>query len=249
MREGQQDLARQFDDPRYTPRRLCAELFGTFFLVLVAAGADVVNAQSGGQVPLAVRVTAPGLMVLALILSLGEISGAHVNPAVSLAFALRGAFPWRRVPSYVAAQLVGATLAALVLKVGFGSIGSLGRTEPGPHVSQGLAFSMETILTLGLVVTILGAASRARNIGGLSALAVGSYIVLAGLWSAPISGASMNPARSLGPVIVTGVWHDWWIYVGGPLLGALLAVAFTRFVRGPVDDREERRAAQGDGAA
>jgi aquaporin Z len=176
---------------------------------------------------------------------MGAVSGAHLNPAVSLAFAARGDFPWRRVPGYIIAQLVGATLAALLLWALFGKIGMLGATEPGPGVSDLQAAVMELILTVGLVSTILGTASRAQNIGPIAALGVGGYIVLAGLWSSPISGASMNPARSFGPDLVLGNFAHYWVYIVGPILGGLIAVGCAYVLRGRGGDLSARRAAAG----
>ena len=227
------ELARQnFDDPRPEWRRLFAEVLGTFFLVLVGAGAGVVDAVSHGAVGRAASVTAPGLMVMAIILFMGAVSGAHLNPAVTLGFALRGDFPWRRVPGYVFAELLGSTLAVLLLWAMFGKVGSLGATEPGAGISDLQAMLMEMTLTVGLFSVILGTASRSQNLGPLSALGVGSYIVLAGLWSSPISGASMNPARSFGPDLVLGNFDHYWVYVVGPVLGALIAVGFAFVLRG-----------------
>ncbi|MGZ4198995.1 MAG: MIP/aquaporin family protein [Thermoleophilia bacterium] len=226
-------------------RRLFAELLGTFFLVLVAAGAGVVAAVSHGGIGRVAAVTAPGLMVMAVILWMGKASGAHLNPAVTVAFAARSDFPWRRLPGYWAAQLAGAVLACLVLRGLFGTVGMLGATVPGKSISSWQAFVVELLLTLGLVSTILGTASGSQNVGALSALAVGGYIALAGLWSSPISGASMNPARSFGPDLVRGDFHDYWVYVAGPLAGALLAVACAALLRGPGADLSEVRAAQG----
>ena len=141
-------------------------------------------------------VVAPGLMVMAIILFMGAVSGAHLNPAVSIAFAARGDFPWKRVPGYIAAQLLGATIACAFLWAVFGNVGMLGATRPGPGISDLQALVMELVLTLGLVSVILGTASKAQNVGPIAALAVGGYIALAGLWASPISGASMNPAQS-----------------------------------------------------
>ncbi|HYB78135.1 MAG TPA: aquaporin [Thermoplasmata archaeon] len=238
-------VQREFRDPSLEYRRLFAEVFGTFFLVTVAAGAGVVNAVSGGKLSLAMMVAAPGLMVMAIILFMGATSGAHLNPVVSIAFAARGDFPWRRVPGYIAAQLLGATLASLLLWSLFGNVGSLGATNPGPGITSYQAVVIEIVLTVGLVSTILGTASKAQNIGPLAALAVGGYIILAGLWAAPISGASMNPVRSLGPEIVSGHLANAWIYVLGPLVGALLAVGIAHLLRGPGGDQPAIEAAQG----
>jgi aquaporin Z len=238
-------MIRDFNDPRFEGRRLFSELLGTFFLVLVAAGGAVVNAQSGGQIPLAVRVTAPGLMVMAMILFMGAVSGAHFNPVVSVGFALRGDFPWKRVPGYVIAQLVGSILAVVFLRATLGNIGGLGTTEPGPDISATTALVFEAVLTLGLLSTILGTASGAQNIGVWGALGVGAYIALAGLWSAPISGTSMNPTRSLGPMIVSGNYQDWWVYIVGPFIGGILAVGVAWILRGRGGGVEGKRAAQG----
>jgi aquaporin Z len=235
----------EFDNPRREWRRLFSEVFGTFLLVVVAAGGGVVNAVSPGSLPLAVRVTAPGLMVLAIILFMGAIGGAHLNPAVSLSFAIRRDFPWRRVPGYVIAQLLGATMACLFLWAMFGKVGMLGATEPGPGISDLQAVVMEALLTLGLVSVILGTASAAQNVGSLSAIAVGSYIILAGLWAAPISGASMNPARSFGPDLVLGNFSHYWVYVVGPIAGGAIAVAFAWILRG-APDTGGARAARGE---
>jgi aquaporin Z len=227
------ELVRQnFDDPRLEWRRLFAEALGTFFLALVGAGGGVVDAVSHGAIGRGASVTAPGLMVLAIILYMGAVSGAHLNPAVTLGFALRGDFPWRRVPGYILAELLGSTLAVLLLWAMFGKVGSLGATEPGAGISDLQAMLMEMTLTVGLVSVILGTASRSQNLGPLSALGVGSYIVLAGLWSSPISGASMNPARSFGPDLVLGNFDHYWVYVVGPVLGALIAVGFAFVLRG-----------------
>jgi aquaporin Z len=225
-------VRRNFDDPRHEWRRLFAEVLGTFFLVLVGAGGGVVDAVSNGAIGRGASVTAPGLMVLAIILFMGAVSGAHLNPAVTLGFALRGDFPWRRVPGYIIAELLGSTLAVLLLWAMFGKVGSLGATEPGPGITDLQAMLMELILTVGLFSVILGTASRSQNLGPLSALAVGAYIVLAGLWSSPISGASMNPARSFGPDVVLGNFDHYWVYVVGPILGAMIAVGFAFILRG-----------------
>ena len=233
-----------FDEPRLESRRLFSELFGTFLLVLVGAGGPVVGALSGGSISRAAAVTAPGLMVMAIILFMGAVSGAHLNPAVTFAFSLRGNFPWRRLPGYVLAQLIGATAACLFLWTTYGKVGMLGATEPGAGTADWQAMLTELVLTLGLVSTILGTASRAQNVGALSAVAVGGYIVLAGLWSSPISGASMNPARSFGPDLVLGNFHHLWVYVAGPVAGAAVATGVAWILRGP-GDAGGRAAARG----
>jgi aquaporin Z len=220
----------QFDDPRLEWRRLFSELLGTFMLVLVAAGGGILHGQ--GQISLSAAVVAPGLMVMAIILFMGAVSGAHLNPGVSLAFAMRGDFPWKRVPGYIIVQLVGATLASLFLLAVFGNIQHLGATLPGPGYANWQALLMEVVLTAVLVSVILGTASAAQNVGAIAALGVGGYIALAGLWSAPVSGTSMNPARSFGPALVSGDFSSYWVYVLGPVAGALIAVGFAYILRG-----------------
>ncbi len=221
---------KDFDDPRLEWRRLFSELLGTFMLVLVAAGGGLLHAK--GQIGLPAAVVAPGLMVLAIILFMGAVSGAHLNPAVSFAFALRGDFPWKRLPGYIVVQLLGATLACLFLLAVFGNVEHLGATLPGPGYSDWQAFLMEVVLTATLVSVILGTASAAQNVGAIAALGVGGYIALAGLWSAPVSGTSMNPARSFGPALVSGDFSAYWVYVAGPVAGALIAVGCAIVLRG-----------------
>jgi aquaporin Z len=236
----------QFDSGALEWRRLLVEALGTFLLVLAGAGGGVVAAASHGQITRAAAVTAPGLMVMAVILSMGAISGAHLNPVVSMAFAARGDFPWKRVPGYVVVQLVGGVLAVLFLLAVFGRVGMLGATVPGRGFDGAQAMLIELALTAGLVTTILGTASRAQNLGPISALGVGGYIVLAGLWASPVSGASMNPARSFAPEAVLGDFSHLWIYLAGPLAGALVAVLFARVLRGPAGhDPQASQAAQG----
>jgi aquaporin Z len=224
-------------------RRLFAELLGTFALTFVAAGGEVIAVISGGEVSPAARAVAPGLLVMALIYTLGSQSGAHFNPVVTLAFTLRQDFPWRRVPSYWVAQIVGAVLAALLLRVLFGLVGHLGATLPRHGTIEALV--MEVVLTFLLVTVILGTATNHRLTGPNAAIAVGGTIALIGLFAAPISGASMNPARSLGPFLVSGQLADAWIYIVGPLAGALLAVLVAWVLRGKTTP-EAVEAAKGD---
>ncbi len=241
-------MARRFDfwDNSFEWRRLFSELFGTFLLVVVAVGGGMVNARFGGNaVPGPARVVAPALTVMAIILFMGAVSGAHLNPAVTIAFALRGNFPWRRVPSYIVVQMAGAVLATLVLLGLVGSHGSAGLTLPGPGVSTGTALLWEVLLSTGLVSVVLGTASGAQQLGPVAAFGVGSYIALAGLVGAPMSGASMNPARSLGPAMVLGIWTSWWAYLVGPMVGALIAVGIAHILRGPGGGLHGTQAAQG----
>jgi aquaporin Z len=238
--------SRTFDDPALEWRRLFSEFLGTFLLVLVGAGGAVVDAVSGGQIGRAAGVTAPGLLVLAVILFMGAVSGVHLNPAVTLSFALRGDFPWRRVPGYIGIQLVGAAAACLLLRIVFGDVGGLGATLPGQGFTDVQAVTVELLLTVGLVSTILGTASTAQNVGPLSAIAVAGYIILAGLWSSPVSGASMNPARSFGPALITGDFSAYWVYLAGPLLGGAIAVGLAFVLRGVGGDAGGHAAARGE---
>ena len=232
-----------FDNPKYAYRRLFSELLGTFMLVLVAAGGGILHAK--GQISLAAAVVAPGLMVLAIILFMGAVSGAHLNPVVSLSFAMRRDFEWGRFVGYVIAQVIGAALACLFLRAVFGNVEHLGATLPGPGYHDWQALLMETALTATLVSVILGTASAAQNVGTIGALGVGGYIALAGLWAAPVSGASMNPVRSLGPALVSGYWNSYWVYVVGPAVGALIAVGCAIVLRGPGGDPISRAAGSG----
>ncbi len=234
-----------FQDPRQEWRRLFSELLGTFFLVLVAAGGGMMGQAFPNTISRTAAVVAPGLMVLAIILFMGKVSGAHLNPAVSLAFSLRGDFPWPRVPGYIVVQLAGAALAAWFLQAVIHVSATYGSNYPAAGYSSLDAFWMEAVLTLGLVSVILGTASGAQNVRVIGALGVGAYIALAGLWGSPISGASMNPARTFGPDLVGANFTDYWVYVVGPLFGALVAVGAAFVLRGPGGGRAGSEAAQG----
>ena len=234
-----------FQDPSQEWRRLVSEVLGTFFLVLVAAGGGMMGQAFPNTISRTAAVVAPGLMVMAIILFMGAVSGAHLNPAVSVAFSLRGDFPWRRVPGYIVAQLAGAVLAAWFLQAVVHVSATYGSNYPATGYSAMNAFVMETVLTLGLVSVILGTASGAQNLGVIGAIGVGAYIALAGLWGSPISGASMNPARTFGPDAVGADFGSYWVYVVGPLLGATLAVGVAFVLRGPGGGRAGSAAAQG----
>ena len=240
------DTFADFQDPSQEWRRLFSELLGTFFLVLVAAGGGMMGQAFPDTISRTAAVVAPGLMVMGIILFMGKVSGAHLNPAVSIAFSLRGDFPWRRVPGYIVVQLIGATLACLFLHWVIDVSATYGSNYPAAGYSAGDAFLMEAVLTLGLVSVILGTASGAQSIGVFGAIGVGGYIALAGLWGSPISGASMNPARTFGPDLVGTDFTSYWVYVAGPLVGAVLAVGAAWALRGPGGGRAGSGAAQGD---
>ena len=234
-----------FQNPRQEWRRLFSELYGTFLLVIVAAGGGMMGEAFPNTITRTAAVVAPGLMVMGIIMFMGKISGAHLNPAVSVAFSLRGDFPWRRVPGYVIVQLIGATLAALFLHEVIKVSAKFGSNYVAHGFSGWQGYLMESLLTLGLVSVILGTASGAQNIGIFGAIGVGGYIALAGLWGSPISGASMNPARTFGPDLVGRDFGSYWVYVAGPLTGAVLAVAIAFVLRGAGGGEAGSAAAQG----
>jgi aquaporin Z len=234
-----------FADPRQEWRRLFAEVFGTFLLVIVAAGGGMMSQAFPNTISRTAAVTSPGLMVMGIILFSGRISGAHLNPAVSVAFSLRGDFPWRRVPGYIVAQLLGAVLASWFLQSVIHVSSSFGSNYPASTYSSTDAFLMEALLTMGLVSVILGTASGAQNVGLFGALGVGGYIALAGLWGSPISGTSMNPARTFGPDAVAANFSSYWVYIVGPLLGAVIAVGLAFVLRGQGGGKSGSAAAQG----
>jgi MIP family channel proteins len=226
------------------PRRLGAEVFGTYALVFAAAGADVMASVIGDMSP-AARAVAPALMVAALIYAIGDVSGAHFNPAVTLAFVLKRLLPARWLGPYWFAQAVGALLAAAVLAILFPGALPAGVTRP--HVPTTTAFTVEVILTSFLIVVVLGTADRHRVVGPNAALAVGATIAMCGLIALPVDGASMNPARSLGPAIVAGELEEAWIYVVGPVVGAVLAAGLAWFLHGRTDwDDKAAAAARGN---
>jgi aquaporin Z len=243
--EGLERAMEDFSDPSQEWRRLVSELLGTFLLVLVAAGGGMMGQAFPHTISRQAAVVAPALMVLGVILFMGKVSGAHLNPAVSVAFSLRGDFPWSRVPGYVVAQLGGACLAAWFLQATVHVSASFGSNYPAHGFSAFNAFVMETVLTFGLVSVILGTASGAQNLGVIGALGVGAYIALAGLWASPISGASMNPARTFGPDAISANFGSYWVYVAGPLLGAVIAVGIAFVLRGAGGGQAGSGAAQG----
>ena len=223
---------------------LFAELFGTFALTFFDCGAKIV-ASLTGEVSHAAQAMVPGLIVAAMIYSIGQVSGAHINPAVTLGFAARGVFRWWRVPVYWLAQVAGALFAAWLLNYLFGNVEHLGSTIPCG--SFGTSFIMELVLTCVLMSVILGTATQHRLIGPNAAVAVGATIIACGILGKSVSGASMNPARSLGPAIMSGTTRDVWIYVLGPFAGSLLAIAFSFLVHG-LQRKDEKEAAEGAGA-
>jgi aquaporin Z len=227
--------------------RVIIEFLGTFLLVTVAAGAGVISHYAGGNpVSRAAAVIAPGALVMALIYAWGPLSGLHINPAVTLAFAGRRVFPAAWVVPYWVSQFAGAILAALFLQAMFGQVATGGTYPIAKPGGEWKAFVMEILLAAILISVILHTATGHRSIGHSAAIAVGATIALLGLFASPISGASMNPARTLGPDIVAVQFTGWWAYVAGDLLGAAIAVILIGLVRG-LPDRQEIEAARGGG--
>ncbi|MBV9277763.1 MAG: aquaporin [Candidatus Eremiobacteraeota bacterium] len=219
---------------------------GTFLLTFTAAGADAVEFASNGTIGHVARYAAPGLVVMAMIWSLSGISGAHINPAVTLGFAARRCFPLHRIPGYLIAQLAGSIAAAALL---YGIVGSdiqHGATKPTPPFTDPAAMITEIVLTFILVFTILATAEEEAVVGKNVALAVGGIVAMCGLAFSPLSGASMNPARSLGPAIVAGKFEHIWIYLIGPFVGALLAAGVVHLLLGSASFNA-REAAAGKG--
>jgi|SRR5436190_2375885 len=210
-------------------QKLAAELFGTFFLVFAGTGAIVINDASNGIITHVGIALTFGLVVLALIYALGDVSGAHFNPAVTIGFWTAGRFPARSVPSYVASQSAGALLASLLMRWLFPAHATLGTTQPAGTASQ--SFVLETILTCFLMLVILSVSTGAKEKGITAGIAVGAVIALEALFAGPITGASMNPARSLAPALVSAQLGNLWIYLAAPVLGALLAVVACRCVK------------------
>ena len=219
-----------FGDMSQEGKRLLAEAIGTFGLVLVSAGVMPMQMAFGADAGRVVAALAPGLVIVALIYALADLSGAHFNPAVTLAFAMRRDFPWARVPGYVAAQLFGAAAAAGLVRAVAGRFAVLGASVPGPHVPLSVVFAGEIVLTALFVVVIVGTASGARIVGHNAAIAVGAFVAAAGLLGSPLGAGSMNPARSLGPDLVAWHFATTWVYVAGQLVGAALGVLLARLL-------------------
>ena len=210
-------------------RKFLAEFLGTFALIFAGTGAIVINAESGGAIThLGVALTF-GLIVLAMIYTLGDVSGAHMNPAVTLAFAAAGLFPFASVLLYIAAQVSGALLASLTLHFLFPQNATLGATLPTGSLMQ--SFVLEFILSAILMFVILNVSHGAKEKGITAGIVVGAVIALEALFAGPICGASMNPARSLAPAIVSGNLQHLWIYLVAPVLGMLVAIPLYRLVR------------------
>jgi aquaporin NIP len=228
-------------------RRCLAEALATFALVFAGCGAIVLDHERGGSLGAVGVAAAFGLVIMVMIYATGHLSGAHLNPAVTVAFAATRHFPLREAASYIPSQLVGALAAAGVLRVVWGTPVRLGATVPS--VGTGSAFVYEFVLTAFLMFVIMAVATDTRAVGAAAAIAVGGTVALDSLFGGGVTGASMNPARSLGPAAVTGYWHGLWLYVLAPVAGALLGAAAYQAVRGPLvhdDEDQGHRAAEGE---
>lgn len=224
--------------PRELWRALAAEAIGTFALVFAGCGAIMVDAETGelGQVGIALTF---GLVVMAGVYAVGHVSGAHFNAAVTFAFALTRHFPWRRAFAYWGAQLAGALAAALLLRASLGDVADVGATVPSG--SQGQAFLWELVMSALLMFVILAVATDTRAVGEAAAIAIGGTIALDALFGGPVTGASMNPTRSLGPGLVSGELHALWLYLLAPVAGASLGALAYQFVRGDDADAAGQR--------
>jgi aquaporin NIP len=210
-------------------RALGAEAIGTFALVFVGAGAIMADTEEGGLGNVGVAL-AFGLVIMAMVYAVGHISGAHLNPAVTLAFALSRHFPSTLVPAYWAAQVAGATMAALALRLSLGDVANVGATVPSGSETQ--SFFWEVVLSAILLFVIMAVATDTRAAGEAAAIAIGGTIALASLVGGPVSGASMNPARSLGPAIASGETSSLWVYLTAPFVGGALGALAYQLVRG-----------------
>lgn len=211
-------------------RRSAAELIGTFALVTAGCGAIIVNSQSGALTHVGIALTF-GLIITVMIAATGHISGAHFNPAVTIAFAVTRHFPWREVVFYVVAQILGAVFGTLTLKFLFGDVLQMSMTLPSGSVQQ--SFGLEVLLTAVLMFVIISVATDTRAVGTPAALAIGFTVALDAMWGGPISGASMNPARSFGPALIAGHWEYQWLYWLAPLIGAVIGAGLYQFLREP----------------
>jgi aquaporin NIP len=220
---------------RSLARCVVAEFFGVYSLVTAGCGAIVVEAQTGALGHLGVALTF-GLVILVMVLATGHVSGAHLNPAVTVAFALIRHFPWGQVPGYLAGQLLGGVAGAVTLAALFGTAHGLGATVPAGGAWQ--SFGLEVLLAAALMFVITAVATDTRAVGQMAAIAIGATVAVDAIWGGPVSGASMNPARSFGPALVSGVWEAHWLYWAGPLAGAVAGALCYQLIRSEPDRRD-----------
>lgn len=219
-------------------RKYLAELIGTFALVFCGTGAIVINQETNGSVSHVGIAITFGLIVMAMIYALGSISGAHLNPAVSIAFVIARRFPLKELLPYIISQIVGALLASLVLKFLFPGNELLGSTIPAGSVWQ--SFVLELLLTFFLMLVIINVATGSKEQGMFAGLAIGSTVLLEAMFAGPVCGASMNPARSLAPAVVSGHIGHVWIYLIATTLGAIIAIPIWRYLSGSSTNNNQK---------
>jgi aquaporin Z len=213
-------------------RKFLSEVLGTFGLVFTGCGAVIVNDLTGGAVGHLGICTVFGLVVMTMVYSFGDVSGAHINPAVTIAFWLSGRFPLKEVGPYILAQCIGSVAACAILWYLFPDDGSfLGATLVSGTIMQ--SFLLEVVITFLLMLIIIMVATGPKEVGTLAGIAIGAAVALLALVGGPISGASMNPARSLGPALISGNLQDFWVFVLAPIIGAALAVPVSTYIKGP----------------
>ncbi len=220
---------------------MLAEMVGTFFLTLAGAGIEIVDVLHPGHIDRTIKAIVPASVVVAMIFSVGDVSGAHLNPAVTGMFAIRGDFEWKRLPGYWAAQVAGAILAAAALRALFGTVRSVGTSEI--HLTAWRASIVEMILTTLLIVVILNTAHEHSIIGSGAAIAVGATLVACGMLGGELTTASLNPARSLGPALISGNFPNLWVFIAGPFTGAVIGLGLVTAIR-PRPNEDEHKAAQ-----
>ncbi len=219
-------------------RALVGEFVGTLCLVFAGTGAIVADQATGGVIGHTGVALTFGLVIMAMIYTYGDVSGAHFNPAVTIAFCASRRFPLSRVPGYILAQVGGALVGSVLVLALFdpADAGMLGQTVPGTEVLEEQAFGIEVVLTFILMLTIFGVATGAKEKGLMAGIAIGGAVALCALFAGPMTGASMNPARSIGPALIADDVDDLWIYLVAPILGALLSIPAAWASRQPVSD-------------
>lgn len=212
-------------------KRYIGELIGTFSMVFCGTGAMTINEITGGEVSHVGVAITWGLIVMAMIYAFGDISGAHFNPAVTIAFAYAKKFDWKEVPKYLLFQCLGAILASAILFVLFPDSKELGATFPAENFQPWRAFILELLLTFFLMLVVINVSTGSKEVGTMAGIAIGGVVLLEAMFAGPLTKASMNPARTLGPAIFSGKWQDSWLYFTAPFAGAILAVISCKLVK------------------